>query len=164
VSAWLRHPALHWALALVVGGIFLYASFDKILHPREFARIVYQYQVIGPSQTIGFLPANALAVVLPWVEVLCGICLVTGFWRREAAVVTGLMLAVFILAVGIALGQGIDLENCGCFKVTTPGGGRAAGIKLILGDAALLVAAGLLAFVRPRPWAAAPVAEPSPVH
>ena len=163
MNGWLRHPALHLALALLLGGIFLYASHDKILHPPEFARIVYHYQVIGPSQRLGFLPANAMAVILPWVEALCGLSLVTGIWRREAAALAGVMLIVFILAVGLALGQGIDLENCGCFKVTT-GGGRAAGAKLLLGDLGLLAAAGLLARVRPRPWAAAPVAEPSPVH
>jgi uncharacterized membrane protein YphA (DoxX/SURF4 family) len=125
VNGWLRHPALHLVLAVALGAVFLYASFDKILHPRDFARIVYRYQVIGPSQAIGFLPANTLAVILPWVEALCGLCLVTGFWRREAAVLAGVMLVVFILAVGLALGQGIDLENCGCFKVTAAGGGRA---------------------------------------
>jgi hypothetical protein len=35
-------------------------------------------------------------------------------------------------------------------------------VKLLLGDAGLVAVAALLAFVRPRPWAAAPVAEPSP--
>ena len=29
--------------------VFLYASLDKIAQPREFARIVYHYQVSGPS-------------------------------------------------------------------------------------------------------------------
>jgi uncharacterized membrane protein YphA (DoxX/SURF4 family) len=163
MNGWLRHPLLHLVLAVALGAVFLYASVDKIVHPREFAHIVYRYQVIGPSQAVGFLPANAVAVILPWVEALCGLCLVTGIWRREAAGLSGLMLIVFILAVGLALGQGIDLENCGCFKVTA-GGGRAAGVKLLLGDAGLLAVAGLLAFVRPRPWASVPVAEPSPVH
>jgi cobalt-zinc-cadmium efflux system protein len=159
VNGWLRHPALHLVLALALGGVFLYASYDKILHPREFARIVYQYQTIGPSQTLGFAPANTLAVILPWVELVCGLCLVTGLWRREAAGLAGLMLVMFVLAVSSALWQGIDLKNCGCFKVS--GGGRSAG-ELLVGDLALLAVAGLLAFVTPRPWAAPAVAEPSP--
>ena len=55
MKALLRHPALHWALALVVGGVFLYACWDKILEPRKFAAIVYQYQVSGPTAGLGFL-------------------------------------------------------------------------------------------------------------
>lgn len=160
----LRHPLLHWVLAIGLGGVFLYASYDKILNPRDFARIVYHYQVIGPSQSIGFLPANLLAVVLPWVEAVAGLCLVFGLWRREAALLSGLMLVVFILAVSLALGQGIDIENCGCFKVAPGSGGRSAGILLLLQDLGLLLVSGLLAFVPPRPWAAAAVAEPSPAH
>ena len=50
----LRHPVLHWALALVVGGVFIYASIDKIQDPRAFAKIIYHYQVIGPNSTVGF--------------------------------------------------------------------------------------------------------------
>ena len=114
---WLRHPAVHWLLALVVGGVFLYACHDKILEPRKFAGIVYRYQVIGPSAALGFLPANLLAVTLPWIELVVGVMLVSGFWRREAAAVAGGLLIVFLAAVGIATAQGIDLQNCGCFSV-----------------------------------------------
>lgn len=144
----LSHPALHWLLGLVVGGVFVYASLDKIAHPADFARIVYHYQLIGPSQTIPPLVANLLAVVLPWVELVAGVALITGLWRREAALVSAAMLVMFIGAVGIALYRGIDIENCGCFSVS--GEGRGAGVKLILGDLALLAASLVLAFVRPR--------------
>lgn len=139
----LRHPALHWALGLVLGGVFLYASYDKILHPAEFAKIVYHYQVIGPSAVLPPLVPNLLAVVLPWVEAVLGVCLVVGLWRREAATLAGALLVVFLVAVSSALLRGIDIENCGCFSVTAEG--RAAGLKLILGDLALLAGALILA-------------------
>jgi uncharacterized membrane protein YphA (DoxX/SURF4 family) len=145
--ALLRHPALHWALGALLGGVFLYASLDKIANPRDFARIVYHYRLIGPSAALGFVPANALAVTLPWIEAVVGILLVTGVWRREAAAVAGTLLVVFIVAVGWALAQGIDIENCGCFTVS--GAGRGAGLWLIAGDLGLLAAAAVLTFVRP---------------
>ena len=160
---WLRHPALHWLLALVVGGVFLYACYDKILEPRKFAGIVYHYQVIGPSAALGFLPANLLAVTLPWVELVVGLLLVSGFWRREAAVVTGGLLIVFLAAVGIATAQGIDLQNCGCFSVDEHGG-RSAGWMLVAGDLALLAACAVLAFVPARGAMRAPAAEPATAH
>lgn len=140
---WLRHPALHRVAAIVLGAVFVYASLDKIAKPAEFARIVYHYQVIGPSAQLGYVPANLLAVVLPWTEAVVGVLLIAGVWRREAAAVAAMMLVTFMGAVGWALYQGIDIQNCGCF--TVDGAGRQAGLWLLLGDAALLAAAVLLA-------------------
>lgn len=138
---------LEWALALGLGAVFLYASFDKILEPAAFARIVYHYQLIGPSREMGPLPANLLAVTLPWVELLTGLLLACGFWRREAAALAALMLMAFVAAVGAALWRGIDIENCGCFSVS--GQGRRAGASLLVADVALLAAAVYLARTRP---------------
>lgn len=148
MRALLRHPALHWALAFLVGGVFLYACMDKILEPRKFAAIVYQYQVIGPSARVGFLPANLLAVTLPWVELVVGLFLVTGLWRREAAAVAGGMLVMFLAAIGIATAQGVDVANCGCFSVGEHG--RTPGWMLVLQDLALLAACAVLALFPAR--------------
>jgi putative oxidoreductase len=154
----LRHPAVHWMLALVLGGVFVYASLSKIADPRAFAKIVYYYQVVGPSASFGFVPANLVAVALPWLELIAGVLLITGVWRREAAVVTAVMLAVFVVAVASTLARGIDIQNCGCFSLDASG--RAAGWKLIAGDLALLAAALVVAVVPSRAPEAA--AETSP--
>jgi uncharacterized membrane protein YphA (DoxX/SURF4 family) len=159
----LRHPAFHQLVGIVLGGVFLYASWEKIATPQEFARIVYRYQVVGPSGTLGFAPANLVAVVLPWLEALIGVCLVTGVWRKEAAALAAGLLAVFVGAVASALARGIDLANCGCFSVD--GAGRGAGLGLIAGDLALLVLALLLVLVEPRrPAEAVASPEPAPAH
>ncbi|MGA8240229.1 MAG: MauE/DoxX family redox-associated membrane protein [Desulfobacterales bacterium] len=34
------------ALRLLLGTVFLYASYDKILHPQAFAQAVYNYQIL----------------------------------------------------------------------------------------------------------------------
>jgi uncharacterized membrane protein YphA (DoxX/SURF4 family) len=155
----LENPLLHRTLAFVLGAVFIYASYDKILHPGDFARVVYHYQIVGPSQYLSPLPANLLAVTLPWIEVVSGVLLIIGAWRREAALLTGAMLVVFIVAVSSALYRGIDLANCGCFTVT--GEGRAAGLKLIAQDLGLLLCASVLAFIEPRrDRATAPAAVP----
>jgi len=140
---WYRHPALHRAAAIALGAVFVYASLDKIAQPREFARIVYHYQVIGPNAALGYLPANLVAVALPWTEALAGVLLIAGLWRREAAAVVAMLLVTFLAAVGWALLHGIDVQNCGCFTVDATG--RRAGLGLLLGDAALLAAAVFLA-------------------
>jgi len=155
---WLRHPIVYWVVSIGLGAVFIYASLDKIAHPLDFARIVYRYQLAGPSATLGVVPANVLAVVLPWVEIVTGILLVTGLWRREAALVAGGMLVMFLVAVGYVLWQGIDVAHCGCF--TVGGEGRSAGWTLIAGDLGLLAAALYVANVRPRTAASVSAAEP----
>jgi len=144
----LRHPRVQWALAVGLGAIFVYASLDKIAHPADFARIIYHYRILGPNESMGPLPANLLAVTLPWVELLAGLLLISGAWRREAAAVVSGLLVTFIAAVAWALFQGIDIENCGCFSVS--GEGRGAGIKLLLGDLGMLVASLIVARLGPR--------------
>jgi uncharacterized membrane protein YphA (DoxX/SURF4 family) len=156
----LRHPALHWILGALLGGVFLYASLSKIVDPRGFARIIYHYQVIGPNATIPPVVPNAFAVALPFVEAFAGILLITGVWRREAAAVVGVLLLVFLVAVSSALYRHLDIENCGCFSVS--GTARAAGRKLLLEDAALLAGALLLAGIAPRSVSYAPALTARP--
>lgn len=154
----LRQPGLHWALGIALGAVFLYASLDKIAKPAEFARIVYHYQILGPSRVLPPLLANAFSATLPWVEALTGIFLIAGLWRREAALLSSLMLLMFVGAVGWALAHGIDIENCGCFSVS--GEGRSAGLLLLAQDLGLL--AGAIVLVAQRPSQAEPVSASEP--
>ena len=148
----LRHPALHRVLAIALGAVFVYASLAKIAQPRDFARIVYHYQVLGPNARLGYVPANLLAVALPWTEALAGVLLIAGVWRREAATVLAVLLVTFLAAVGWTLYQRIDVENCGCFTVA--GTGRGTGLGLLLSDGALLAVAAFLAAAPPGAEAA----------
>ena len=157
---WLRHPALYWVASIGLGAVFIYASLDKIAHPLDFARIVYRYRLAGPSATLGVVPANAFAVVLPWLEAVIGVLLVTGLWRREAAAVAATLLVMFLVAVGYVMWQGIDVEHCGCF--TVGGEGRSAGWTLIASDLGLLAAALYVLLVPPRTVASVSAAEPLP--
>jgi uncharacterized membrane protein YphA (DoxX/SURF4 family) len=132
---------LQLALRLGVGGFFLYASHDKIAAPAAFARIVYQWQVVGP------VPANLVAVILPWVEALAGVLLIAGLWKREAAAVIAMMLVVFIVAAGSVMARGIDVENCGCVstaKVEEPSWSKGVGWFLVARNLVLLGAAVVL--------------------
>ncbi len=111
MSGLLRSPRVQLVLRLVLGAFFVYASLDKIWSPAAFAKIVYQWQVAGP------VPSNLVAVTLPWVELLAGLLLVAGVWKRESALVIALMLVVFIVSAGSVMARGIDVENCGCVSV-----------------------------------------------
>jgi uncharacterized membrane protein YphA (DoxX/SURF4 family) len=99
-------------LRVLLGGFFVYASLDKIANPAAFAKAVYQWQIGGP------VLSNLAAVTLPWVELVAGLMLVAGAWRREAAAVIALLLVVFLAAASSVLARGIDVENCGCVSVS----------------------------------------------
>jgi uncharacterized membrane protein YphA (DoxX/SURF4 family) len=135
----LRHPGLHLILRLLLGGLFVYASLDKIADPPAFARIVYQWQVLGP------VPSNLVAVILPWLEALAGVLLLAGIWRREAALVVALLLVVFLAAAGSVMARGIDVENCGCTSVAAKAeAGGGVGWFLVVRNAFLLASSLVL--------------------
>ena len=111
---------------LVLGITFLYASLDKIAHPEQFAKIVYNYKILP-----GFL-INVFAVTLPWVEFLAGLFLILGIFTESASVLISFLLVIFVVAISINLFiRGVDL-NCGCFS-TNPAG-KKEGINLLLKD------------------------------
>jgi uncharacterized membrane protein YphA (DoxX/SURF4 family) len=145
----LQHPLLHLALRLGIGGYFLYACYDKILDPAAFARIVYQWQTAGPGLS------NLVAVMLPWVELVAGLLLVAGVWRREAAAVVGLLLVVFIVAASSVLLRGIDVQNCGCTSLAATSirhWWEGVGWFLLTRNSLMLAGAALLVFVEARPF------------
>lgn len=125
---------LEFAARIAVGLIFLLFGVDKIFHPGDFAGAIENYRLL-PEGLV-----NLLAVVLPWVECLLGLLLLSGQWVRSAALVAAFLLAVFVVAVSIALARGLDI-NCGCFNT---GEGRRIGIRLLAEDLLLLAASCLL--------------------
>lgn len=96
------------AVRVVLGLIFVAASWDKIADPLAFAKIIRNYQIL-PDMLIG-----GVALVLPWIEVVVGLCLITGFLTRGASLSAALMMAVFLSAMAWAQYKGISTQ-CGCF-------------------------------------------------
>ena len=94
----------------VLGGVFLFYSIGKIADPAAFAREIGNYHIL-PLYAI-----NLLAIVLPWVELVCGALLIAGTKLRASSVVVGAMLVVFIVAIFSAMSRGLNI-NCGCSTV-----------------------------------------------
>ena len=129
-------------LRLVLGGVFIYASVYKVAEPQEFARSIYNYRML-PEAVI-----NLMAIIMPWLELLCGILIIIGGFVRGSAALIGLMLLVFIIAISSALARGLDI-SCGCFKVGD--GGRLVGLKTLIEDILMVIAvAVILVFSSPR--------------
>jgi uncharacterized membrane protein YphA (DoxX/SURF4 family) len=100
-----------WALLRVgLGLAFVYASLDKVAHPAAFVALLRNYQLV-PEALL-----NPVAIVLPWMEAVCGAALALGLLRRGAALVVCGLMAVFMAALGLNLARGLDVA-CGCFSV-----------------------------------------------
>jgi uncharacterized membrane protein YphA (DoxX/SURF4 family) len=55
-----------------------------------------------------------MAIILPWVELVAALLLLTGLRTRPAALLVSGMMLMFLVALVMALGQGLDM-SCGCF-------------------------------------------------
>ena len=101
-------PWLGLAARLVVGGVWLYAGAIKLPDPAQSVAAVRAYQA-APVRLVA--PVGQL---LPVVEVVIGAMLVLGLLTRGAAVVSAVLLVVFIVGIVSVWVRGIEID-CGCF-------------------------------------------------
>ncbi len=98
---------LRWLL----GGLLLWAAVSKLANPTEFLGSIYAYQLPLPQALL-----QVAAVVLPWVELLCGLLLLAGFATQPALLIVTALMGLFVIATGQAWGRGLDIA-CGCFNL-----------------------------------------------
>jgi putative oxidoreductase len=95
-------------LRLLMGGVFLVAGVLKVLDPAHFAADIDHYRLLS------YFAVAPLALYLPWLEIICGLAVITGAARRSALVLLLAMTVVFIAAIASAWMRGLDIR-CGCF-------------------------------------------------
>ena len=133
----------HWielAARWILGGTFVYASYNKIMAPAVFAKIIYGYDLF-PALFI-----NLIAIIVPLLELVAGLALIIGFYPRSAALIVNAMLLVFITALSINLIRGHEFD-CGCFSINSSGQGTFTG-PLIFRDFVLLALGFYIFFYR----------------
>ena len=92
----LNNQYLLLAFRLILAGVFIYAGFQKIGKPLMFADEIRMYGVLDRG---AFL--YTVAVVLPWIEILCGISMITGIFLRGSALLLVILNAWFLVIVTI---------------------------------------------------------------
>jgi uncharacterized membrane protein YphA (DoxX/SURF4 family) len=98
-----------WRLvAIVIGGLFIYAGVIKVLDPVEFAGDIENYK------TLPWPIGVRLAFYLPWLEIFCGLALITRVLYRGGVFILTVLMSVFIVATIVAKARGLDI-SCGCF-------------------------------------------------
>ena len=138
-AAKLHRPMLRITLLVLrlgLAGVFIAFSVPKIREPDLFAMSIFNYHML-PHWGV-----NAMAIVLPWLELFLGFALAIGLWRRASALVVSALMVVFIVAFVTAKARGLDI-SCGCFEL----GAQAKPSSLasvVLRDGSFLAAALLL--------------------
>ena len=94
-------------IRIVLGSVFLWASFDKIIDPEKFARSIANYHVLP------FGTENIIAIFLPWLELFIGSGLILGVMVDGSIIITSVLLLLFNLMIAQAILRGFNIE-CGC--------------------------------------------------
>jgi len=98
------------AIRILIGCLFVVSGFEKLIGPyQNFLYVVQSYE---------FCPTifeDIVARVLPWIELILGVFLITGLWLKWTLRSVLILFAMFICIVGQALLRGLPIDECGCF-------------------------------------------------
>jgi putative oxidoreductase len=125
---------LNLVLRLFIGGMFVYAAWDKVLHPYGFAVSIRAYKIIP------FALSNFAALAISWSELIAGLMLLIGVLPRKAAGAIFILLTVFVVAIATTVVRGMAID-CGCFGSE---GGASTSWLLILRNIVLLAGTALI--------------------
>ncbi len=100
-------PVVRWLIAVVL----VWAALSKLANLQEFHTSLLAYRLPLPSMMIG-----VVAIVLPWLELLCGLMLTANIRTRTALAWAVVLFAVFTLCSGQAWLRQLNI-SCGCLDL-----------------------------------------------
>jgi uncharacterized membrane protein YphA (DoxX/SURF4 family) len=100
----------YWIASIVIGLLLIFSAAHKLLDLESFALTVFRYQLL-PDPLV-----NLTAILLPWIELVCGISLLLIWrWRFAALWLVLIIFSAFTIGIIINLFRGTPF-GCGCFK------------------------------------------------
>jgi len=109
----MKHNSLRRLAASLIGLTFIVSGLLKLLDPVGTGLIVSEYLKFFHMSFLGGM-AKGLGVALCLLETLTGAALITGVYRKLAAIVAGSMVALFTVITLILLIANPNMD-CGCF-------------------------------------------------
>jgi len=94
---------------LILAAFFLVSSYGKLVDIERYS--------VDAVYNFGVLPmvlARPFGLVMPFIELLCGLGLLFGVLTRLSALGVAMMSIAFFIAKAVVLSQGRSIE-CGCF-------------------------------------------------
>ena len=127
---------LNRLFGLFFGGVFVYSGITKLRDPGMFLIDIRGFDILPDPY------AAWLALLLPWVEVICGLAVILGLFRSGGLLILNLSLLLFFAAISYAQYRGLDIK-CGCFGASEE---TSSYLELYARDAVLLLIGGRLLF------------------
>lgn len=147
-----EHPAVLLAIRLIVGGVFFLFGVLKAIAPKEeFYASVAEYQLLPDA----LIPTFSHVVI--YAEIVFGLLLIVGLFRKWSAIVVTGLLIMFVIAIAQTGVRGIELVNCGCSGSAIKLGESAS--EVIARDALMLVLMAWYLFVEKSTQATAWTAD-----
>ena len=109
---------IHHVGRFLLGGFLIYMGAVKAIEPVNFLKLLREYQFLASPW-----PLNAVAALLPWLEICCGFFLLLNAAVRGTAMIVTLMFLTFSAAIlhrALALQAEFSLPfcavsfDCGC--------------------------------------------------
>ena len=137
----LKSLNLPFVFRLILGVVFIYASYDKILNPAGFSDNIHNFHVTPAAAE------NLAALIIPWLELIVGVFLIFGVFLEGSTSITIGLLVFFIIILSQAVLRGIDV-HCGCFKTEADAGVTDLRMELIKRIAEDFVYLGMAVFIK----------------
>lgn len=116
---------------LTVALVFVYAGMTKAVDPVGFSGQVASYQILPYAWNV------LVAATLPYLEILCGVLLLSNQRVRPALLVLIVLNLLFMLLLGYSLARGLNID-CGCFSTGSDQGSSL--LQALLRDIGLMLA------------------------
>ena len=102
------------------GAVFLWMGMAKLGIPQDFLKAIHTYGIFPTTPPWGI---NLAAIAIPWIEIVGGLALMSGIFRKPAGLLLSIFLATFTAAIlfrtqlimsaeGLAFGE-VSFD-CGC--------------------------------------------------
>jgi hypothetical protein len=120
-------PRYVWrSVEFIVAIVFIYAGVIKVWDPIGFANDIDNYKILPWAVGV------RLAFYLPWLEILCGLALITCRLYRGGLSILTALVSIFIVASIVAKARGLDI-TCGCFGHASKNGSFTTHLALDFG-------------------------------
>lgn len=120
--------AVNWSAAVILAIVFVVSGLYKITDPQGWAVRLTQLRFPAPLSL-------AAAITVGIAETVGGVLVLVPRFRRWGAILTGLLLAIFMVYMG-ANYSALKGADCSCFPIVK----RVVGPWFFIGDAGLLLA------------------------
>jgi uncharacterized membrane protein YphA (DoxX/SURF4 family) len=144
---WLSNRYLTLTCRLVLAAIFLVSSYGKLVDIERYSvDAVYNFGIL-PMEPVNI--ARFFGLVMPFIELVCGLGLLFGVLTRLSAFGASLMSLAFFISKAIVLSQGRSIE-CGCFGAVVD---TLASVTIYM-DVPMILLGSVVMFSSSRHWLA----------